>query len=383
MDAHKDSTLTADDVAALLHDKSGKSRARVAHKVGVSFGLPELNANGRAVAEDIIRTFAHDATVEVRGALAESVKASPDLPRDVALELAQDVDAVALPVMQFSQSLTDADLIEIVRTGSQERQKAVASRPDLAPDVVESVIEHGGEGAVVALLNNRAVPIGEASFSRVLNRFGDAQSVSNAVACRESLPPAAADNPTNTVSGKLQSHLETTMIEHSTPKETPPKNRDLSRGALHAVNTSATDPFLKAREMAGKKRLTPQILLRAISVCDLAFFEAGLAVLASIPLSNARVLISDPGALGLKSLLRRANISPQLAPFFRVGLAIAKGLDGEEDAETYRVRRRDIALKTLALFEESYVGDVDELLGKLDEFGATPDSAPKVVHYGT
>ena len=55
-----------------------------------------------------------DAEVRVREALAQNLKENPDLPHDVALSLAQDVDQVALPILQFSDVLTDDDLIEII-----------------------------------------------------------------------------------------------------------------------------------------------------------------------------------------------------------------------------------------------------------------------------
>ncbi len=88
----------------MLRDPSEVNRARIARKVGASIGSDELTANERAVAEEIIRVFARDAIVHVRIALAEGVKFTEALPRDIAQRLAHDVAEVAVPILQFAQA---------------------------------------------------------------------------------------------------------------------------------------------------------------------------------------------------------------------------------------------------------------------------------------
>jgi uncharacterized protein (DUF2336 family) len=102
--------LSANDVNRLLHDPSADTRATTAVKVAATFDEPTLSASERTEAENVIRLFARDAAVVVRQALAEQVKESRRLPHDVALTLARDVEQVALPVLKFSEVLTDDDL---------------------------------------------------------------------------------------------------------------------------------------------------------------------------------------------------------------------------------------------------------------------------------
>ena len=66
--------------------------------------------------------MAKDVELTVRRALSESLRSARHLPNDVALRLANDVEAVALPILADSPVLTDADLIELVRHGSADRQ---------------------------------------------------------------------------------------------------------------------------------------------------------------------------------------------------------------------------------------------------------------------
>ena len=83
--------LTKEDVARLLADPSPDQRAVLAGKMALQFDNQELTAAERSLAEDIVRVMARDAMARVRQSLAENLKTSPNLPRDVALTLARDV----------------------------------------------------------------------------------------------------------------------------------------------------------------------------------------------------------------------------------------------------------------------------------------------------
>jgi len=374
--------LLPEDVSRLLRDPSDDNRARIARKMGVGIASPELTPSERALAEDIVRLLARDTVLQVRIALSESVKSTPALPRDVARQLADDVEEVALPILQFSQSLTDDDLIEIVRGGDAARQSAIAGRPVVSTLVADSLIDHGNEGAVIELLSNKRAHIDEAAFGRALSRFGDRSAVPDAMARRNQLPPAVVVRLINLVSESLQTHLVARY--HLTPlaaKDLVVQTRERATKALYSNAANSTDPFLRAREMIASRRLTPQVVLRSLCLGDVPFFEACLAVLADIPLTNARILIRDNGALGLKALLHKANIPIKLLPLFRVALAIAREFDLTLDAEDFFDRRRGIALRTLAAFDDSANQDVDIVLSKLDSFAVVPESVGEAVHY--
>src|SRR5271165_1794602 len=95
-------TLSPSDVARLLADPSQDIRAELVAKVSHEVERGALSLEERALAEDILRALARDAALRVRQALAEHLKESRHLPRDIAIALALDVDAVALPILQYS-----------------------------------------------------------------------------------------------------------------------------------------------------------------------------------------------------------------------------------------------------------------------------------------
>ena len=103
-------TLTGSDVSRLLQDPSPENRASAAVKVSGAFKAGELSDREREIAETIFRTMVKDAAVRVRMALSESLADNPDVPHDVAMSLAQDVEEVALPMIeqliQFRRALS-------------------------------------------------------------------------------------------------------------------------------------------------------------------------------------------------------------------------------------------------------------------------------------
>ena len=114
-------SLTQADVERLLTEPSAETRCEAAAKVAVTYAADELSEQERALAEDILRTLVHDMEVSVRESLAENLKSYNGLAHDIAVDLASDVDSVSLPVIRFSDVLTDDDLIEIVRTQGAQK----------------------------------------------------------------------------------------------------------------------------------------------------------------------------------------------------------------------------------------------------------------------
>ena len=120
-------------------------------------------------------------------------------------------------------------------------------------------------------------------------------------------------------------------------------------------------------QMYQNKRLTPSIILRALCLGDLAFFEVALAVLANVPVMNARILIHDGGRLGLKSLYDKSSLSARFLPAVRVAVDVLHETQmdgGEHDRERYRAR---VIERILTQYEDFGQEDLDYLLDKLGD----------------
>ena len=149
-----ESKLTEGDVARLLRDPSGSVRAETAARLAREFDAGDFTESERQLAEDIFRLMIRDAEVRVREALSANLKQNPLVPHDIALRLASDEDAVALPMLQFSDVLTSADLLDIVRSQGNARQLAVAQRAHVDTAVADALVDLGSEDVVAALVGN-------------------------------------------------------------------------------------------------------------------------------------------------------------------------------------------------------------------------------------
>ena len=68
---------------------------------------------------------------------------SNDAPAAIVQALSLDQPSVALPVLEHSPLLIDADLVDIVATGNSEMQCAIARRINLPASVCAAIAEVG------------------------------------------------------------------------------------------------------------------------------------------------------------------------------------------------------------------------------------------------
>ena len=153
--------LSQDDVLRLLKDPSGENRKEAAIKIASNYSAEDLTPEERAIAEDILRAMARDVEISVRAALSENLKEYAGLSHDIAVTMANDVDSVALPVIRFSDVLSDDDLLAIVQTHGTEKQAAVAQRPSVSVQVADALVDTGKEEVVATLVGNDGADISD------------------------------------------------------------------------------------------------------------------------------------------------------------------------------------------------------------------------------
>jgi uncharacterized protein (DUF2336 family) len=364
--------LSEADVQRLLTDPSPDARAETAAKVALAFSGAQLSDSERVLAGQIFHVMAKDAAVMVRSTLANHLKSNPDLPKDVALALARDIEEVALPMLEFSSVLDDADLIEIVRSSSADKQKAVARRESVSNKVANALIDHGKSAAVVAeLINNQGAVLGEAEYSKALKKHGDDPAVANSIASRPQLPITIAERVVNMVSEKLREFLlskQEISVEMAT--DIVLQAREKATVNLLPPGAKGADVMDLCKQLRDNRRLTPSLILRALCTGDLAFFEASLATLSNTSIVNARLLIHDEGRLGLKTLYHRTSLPLHLYPAFRVAFDVARETEhdgGENDRQRFAVK---VIERILTQFDDLAADDLDYLLSKLNQLAA-------------
>jgi uncharacterized protein (DUF2336 family) len=360
-------SLSQADVARLLSDPSSEPRVELVGKLARELEGPRLAPGELELAQQIVRALAKDVELAVRIALAHSLRHTPHLPHDVAVRLAEDVEAVELPILTDSLLLTDEDLIEIVRRGSSPKQAAIARRPSLSEPVSGALVAHADERAVALLMSNETASISEASLNHAADRFSGSLVVKERMVRRRSLPMAVAERLVVMVSQRLQDHL---VRRHELP---PGIASDIVlRGRERAVirlssGADEKDLIALVTQMQESGRLTPSLILRALCMGDIAFFEVAMATKAAVPVENAQALIHDAGRKGLVSLYRKAGMPPPLLPAIQAAVDVVNEtvFDGEpRDLERFRGR---VITRVLTQVEGFDTADAEYLVDKLGD----------------
>ena len=364
--------LSTADVQRLLEDPSPESRVEAAAKISQDYTSDVLSKEERELAEEILKFMVNDAEERVRQALSSHLKDYPGLPHDLARTLANDVESVSLPILRYSAVLTDADLIEILRTQSTEKQVAVAKRDTVSETVADALVETHNEDVVSALIENEGADVSETAMQTVLDEFGDSERVNQPMARRVKLPVAVAERLVNLVSDSLKEHLVT---HHELSSEIATdlimQSRERATLGLLSPNSDDMDVQRLVSQLHHNGRLTPTIVLRALCMGDLDFFEVSMAMLAGIPLGSACVLIHDEGPLGLRAMVDRAGLPAALYPAFRAAVDVIHENEydgGAHDRERFR-RRMIERILTHVADPTSEIGaeNAKYLLGKLSQ----------------
>ena len=371
-------SLSQHDVARLMADPSPDVRAETVGKIAAQYDrkFPRMTEAERGLAEDIFRRLVADTEVLVREALAANLKTTADLPHDLAVALARDVDSVSLPMLKFSEVLTDDDLIAIVRgKDAAAKQVAIAQRATVSTAVADALIDTGNEAAVARLVANEGADLTEAALGRVLDGYKESEVVAESISRRPNLPPAISEHLVSAMAKKLQSYL---VSKHELPADAATnlilQTRERATVSLLGRGASGADLEELVFQIHVNGRLTPSLVIRALCVGDIAFFEAAMARLSNVPLKNVKKLVHEGGDLGLRSLYEKAKMPERLFSAVRAAVQILaeETYDGgRNDRERFVAR---IIERLLTQFEDPASkmtqDDIDYLMNKLRQLAA-------------
>jgi uncharacterized protein (DUF2336 family) len=368
--------LSKSDVESLLKDPSADVRAEAAAKIATHYGASaEFGEQEKVLAEEIFSIMCRDAEERVRAALSSNLKDCGFLPHDIAVTLAEDVATVSNPILTYSSVLTDEDLIGIVKGDSEEKQKAIASRVSVSAEVSDALIDTNNESVVGTLVANDGAKISTESMQRVLDDFANSDLVKSSMVGRESLPMEVSERLVTMVSEKLCQEL---MARHELPidqiSDLIVQSREKATLGLLKGESEPQDSKRLIVHLYQNDRLTPTIILRALCMGDMEFFEGSIAVRSRIPLSSTREAIHGGDRKQISGLLEKADLPKPLRPAFIAAIQVAGETEYDGgDADRERFQRRMIE-RIITNFDDpdEAMGDenIEYLLGRLSQIDA-------------
>jgi uncharacterized protein (DUF2336 family) len=350
-----------------IRTASAGERAEATRALARAWLISDLSEDDRAAAEGALLMLLDDPSPLVRQAMAEAFARSTEAPAAIVQALSTDQRSVALPVLEHSPLLIDADLVDIVATGDAEVQCAIARRIMLPASVCAAIAEVGCAAAALELIENPYAALAPFSWDRIVERHGHLAAIREAMLVLEDLPAATR--------AALVAKLSDTLAQFVVARNWLSADR-AGRVVTEARDRSAINIAARSRgqemqdlvqHLRAAGQLTAGLILRALLSGNLELFTAALAELAELPLGRVSVLLHDRGGASLHALLRRAGFPESTFAAFQVALE-AGHEHGFVDTEDGAVRLHRRMVERVLTHCETDRGATEPLLILLRRF---------------
>jgi len=318
-------SATAATNRLLADDQVEDVRVELALKIArLMPGLPaQESSHIVALTVETLECLARDAAVRVRAVLAEAVKDLDCIPHDVARKLARDLEtSVAVPILQYSPLLSDADLIEVIACGQvQEALAAIASRKPVSEAVGEALVHSLDVPAVAALLVNPHARIRKETMDRIIEQAEEIHAWHMPLAMRADLSARAIRRIGALVGAAI---LEQLAARHDISDATRLRlNRELRSRLAEAEPVSDTaTPAEAVAQAAREGRLDGLFVEQAAQAGRREQVVLALAQLASITDQTVRRMLASGSAKPVVALVWHAHLSMRVA--FRIQTSLLK-----------------------------------------------------------
>jgi uncharacterized protein (DUF2336 family) len=295
-------------------------RAEATRALARAWLISDLTDEDRAAAEGALLMLLDDPSPLVRQAMAEVFARSVEAPPAIVQALSVDQPSVALPVLEHSPLLIDADLVDIVATGGDETQCAIARRINLPASVSAAIAEVGSAAAALELIENPHAGLAAFSWDRIVERHGHLAAIRESMLQIEDLPSATR----LALVAKLSDTLAQFVVARNwlgADRAGRVANEARERSTVNiAARSCGNDMQGLIAHLRATGQLTAGLILRALLSGNLDLFGAALAELSGLPCARVSALLNDRGGSGLQALLIRAGLPESTFAAFRVAL---------------------------------------------------------------
>src|SRR5580692_2800581 len=316
-------------------------RAEATRSLARAWLISDLTEDDRAAAEGALLMLLDDTSPLVRQAMAEVFARSVEAPAAIVQALSLDQPSVALPILEHSPLLIDADLVDIVATANNETQCAVARRVSLPASVCAAIAEVGTAAAALELIENPYAELAPFSWDRIVERHGHLAAIRESMLVLEDLPAATRAALVAKLSDTLaQFVVARNWLSADRAGRIAGEARD--RSTLHIAARSRGDEMRGlVAHLRETSQLTAGLILRALLSGNLELFEAALAELSDMPQARVSSLLLDRGEASLVALLQRAGVPQSTFAAFRAALDVIHEVGFADTlAGAARLRRR-------------------------------------------
>ena len=297
-----------------LNGQTAELRANAVQKICRDIRAAEMSDAERAFASILMDRICLDVSDLVRRALAITLQSSQNLPRHIALNLIEDIDSIAVPILASSPVLTDNDLLEVLKSKAADKIRAIAQRKTLSLHISHAIVSFGDGVATARVASNDGALISRETADMIADIYVDDDLIREAALSRHDMPPAVIAKLIQRSTDKIGSNLKT--YPGMTDRRAAQITRDTQeRAQSYVIGEGWPENRLRdyARAMDKSGKLTPRLILRSAGRGDLRFVIAALSILAGQTVEKTRLMVLSSTGLGGKAVALRARFTvPQI-----------------------------------------------------------------------
>jgi uncharacterized protein (DUF2336 family) len=340
------------DLIALAREPSSERRRELLREVTNLFFTSDGAPTELSLFDDILSQLASDMEAAVRAELSERMAKAERAPRRLMIGLANDIIAVAKPVLTHAKGLTEEDQLKVAQTHGQEHLRALSQRPGVSTTVTDAIVERGDDQTLGVLLRNATAELSRRAHENVVDRAVANPELHEAVIDRQALPPDLLNELYFVVEARLRDRI----MERNAELDPAELEAALAAGRKKVATDDGSLPadYAEAesaiRTLRLKKALTPQTLASMLRNGQTTKFLVALADMADVDFHTARRILERKELDALSIVCKAANFERPLFLTFAVLI-----LDRESDAmgrareygELYTQLPKETALRTL------------------------------------
>ena len=293
--------------------------------------------------DEVLCQLAELVEVEARVHVAKLLAPLDRAPGTVIVKLANDVIEVARPLLEFSNVLSDDDLIDIITRQTEDHRVAIAGRSMLTERVGDALVDHGETASVIRLVRNPKAEFDRATLEKLVKRATEDAEIASDLRGRSDIDWKSLRGEIDHVAGKvLQSlgNLDRQVDPVAAGKiNTVVYNRIRNRAGFNAQEWKVA--YNQVKGLADRKQLDDRALARFARFGYGHHAAAAMAVMLQVAPEIVVKWLAGQDYVAVIVALRATGMAPDL---FEAIVATLPWRDLPSDADKKMVLSRFDAL---------------------------------------
>lgn len=279
--------------------------------------------------DQVLTKLADMVDTDARSHVARLLAPLDRAPGMVVAKLAHDIIEVAQPLLEFSNVLSDDDLIEIIAHRAEAHRVAIAGRSQVADRVGEAIAIHGDGPSLHTLIENSGAEMGDATLRRLVVRAATDPVVASDLKGRSDVDLAS-----------LRAELEA----EGTRRLNPPQPATAYARTRNRASFSASEwklAYNQIKALADRRQLDDKALARFARFGYGHHAAAALSVMMPVAPEVLVKWLAMQDYVAITVALRALGIEPEM---FSDLIATLPWRDVPTDQDKLHIRRRYEAL---------------------------------------